>query len=100
MDASSSPLPNAPRETEYTVESGDTLGSIARRFGTTVETLADRNGISDPNRIRVGERLWIPLEPGHTPLPEGSCTPYCATHSGRPSATCGSNSRLARDKSV
>lgn len=55
------PLPDAPRETEYTVESGDTLGAIARRFGTTLETLADRNGISDPNRIYIGERLWIPL---------------------------------------
>jgi LysM repeat protein len=44
----------------YVVRSGDTLGAIANRFGTTVRAIADLNGISDPTRIQIGQRLLIP----------------------------------------
>jgi LysM repeat protein len=47
----------------YTVESGDTLWDIARRFGTTVEALAEANGITDPHLIEVGQVLEIPDAP-------------------------------------
>ncbi|MCI8401048.1 MAG: LysM peptidoglycan-binding domain-containing protein [Lachnospiraceae bacterium] len=55
------PLPESERETEYTVARGDTLWKIAGRFGTTPEAVAERNGITDPNRIYEGQRLQIPL---------------------------------------
>ena len=45
--------------TSYLIRSGDTLGAIARRHGTTVETLRAANHISG-NRIYKGERLTIP----------------------------------------
>ena len=45
---------------EYIVVAGDTLFSIARRFGTTVEALQGANGIANPALIRVGQRLTIP----------------------------------------
>ncbi len=35
----------------YTIKSGDTLGKIAARLGTTVQQLAQVNGIADPNKI-------------------------------------------------
>lgn len=41
----------------YTVKVGDTLGSIARQFGTTVDALAKANGISNPNLVRIGVSL-------------------------------------------
>ena len=41
----------------YTVKSGDTLRAIAARYGTTEQKLAQMNGISNPNRIYVGQRL-------------------------------------------
>ena len=44
----------------YTIRRGDNLGSIARRFGTTVSAIARANGISNPNRIRAGQTLRIP----------------------------------------
>lgn len=44
----------------YTVRSGDTLWSIARRYDTTVDELVRINDISNPNVIRVGEVLKIP----------------------------------------
>lgn len=43
----------------YTVRAGDTLSSIARRYGTSVEELVRLNGISDPNRIEAGEVLRV-----------------------------------------
>ncbi|MCB0881227.1 MAG: LysM peptidoglycan-binding domain-containing protein [Thermoleophilia bacterium] len=44
----------------YTVVSGDTLNSIARRFGTSASNLALANGIANPNAVRSGTRLSIP----------------------------------------
>ncbi len=43
----------------YTIRRGDTLRKIASRYNTTVESIADLNGIADPDQIRVGDRLWI-----------------------------------------
>jgi LysM repeat protein len=38
---------------------GDTLSAISMRSGVSVERLVDLNGIDDPNRIFVGQRLRI-----------------------------------------
>lgn len=43
----------------YTVQSGDTLYAIARRFGVTVEELVKYNSIKDPDRIYPGQVLRI-----------------------------------------
>jgi murein DD-endopeptidase MepM/ murein hydrolase activator NlpD len=44
----------------YTVVPGDTLGAIASRFGVSLDNLIAANGISDPNRLSVGQVLVIP----------------------------------------
>ncbi len=44
----------------YQVQRGDTLGRIATRFNTTIEAIAQLNGITNPNRIFVGQVLIIP----------------------------------------
>lgn len=43
----------------YTVKRGDSLYSIAQRFGYTVEKLRSYNGLST-NNLRIGQRLTIP----------------------------------------
>lgn len=43
----------------YTVQSGDTLSSIADKFGTTYQVLAAINGIGDPNQIWPGQVLKV-----------------------------------------
>jgi len=43
----------------YTVVSGDTLSSIAKKYGTTVNALVEKNGIKNKNLIYVGQVLKI-----------------------------------------
>jgi len=44
----------------YKVVRGDTLGSIAKKYGYTVDELAKHNGIKNPNLIRVGQIIRFP----------------------------------------
>ena len=44
----------------YTVRPGDTLGGIAKKNGTDVQTLAKLNHIANPNLIHVGDVLTLP----------------------------------------
>jgi LysM repeat protein len=54
----------------YVVKPGDTLSSIAARFGTTVQQLAALNGITNVNLIYVGQVLKVPGgSSGGTPAP-------------------------------
>jgi membrane-bound lytic murein transglycosylase D len=46
--------------TSYTIRQGDTLYSIARRYGTTADNLADYNNLSNKNALQVGQKLKIP----------------------------------------
>ena len=44
----------------YIVQPGDTLSELAQRYGTSVEAIAQANGIANPNLIFAGQRLSIP----------------------------------------
>ncbi len=54
-------LPEEGPET-VTVESGDTLGKIAKRFDRTVEQFMRANSLSDPNKLKIGQVLLVPRE--------------------------------------
>ena len=47
-------------EQVYTVRAGDTLSKIAEKYGTTYQKLASYNGIANPNKINVGQKIKIP----------------------------------------
>jgi LysM repeat protein len=51
---------NPPQPQWYEVQPGDTLGTLAREWRTTVSAIADANDITNPNLIQVGQRLMIP----------------------------------------
>ncbi len=51
---------NTSNNNTYTVKSGDTLGSIAKKLGTTVAELARINNIANVNVISVGQVLKFP----------------------------------------
>ena len=44
----------------YVVQYGDTLFAIAQAYGTSVEALAEANGLTYPHTIYVGQGLVIP----------------------------------------
>jgi LysM repeat protein len=44
----------------YTVAPGDTLASIAKRYGTSIEALASINNLENRNALSVGQKLVIP----------------------------------------
>lgn len=50
------------KETTYTVQSGDTMSSIANANGMTSTELAAYNGIADPNTLHIGQVLKIPVK--------------------------------------
>ncbi|MBT0899025.1 LysM peptidoglycan-binding domain-containing protein, partial [Streptococcus lutetiensis] len=58
ISVSSAPI-QTPATNTYTVRSGDTLSSIAAKFGTNYQALASLNGISNPNLIYVGQVLRV-----------------------------------------
>ncbi|HEX2883084.1 MAG TPA: LysM peptidoglycan-binding domain-containing protein [Candidatus Limnocylindria bacterium] len=59
--------PTVPKATTvHTVARGESLWTIARRYGVSVSALAAHNGIANPSRIYAGQRLSIP---GTVPVP-------------------------------
>ncbi|MCC7107469.1 MAG: LysM peptidoglycan-binding domain-containing protein [Chloroflexi bacterium] len=54
------PTATSPAQRIYEVRAGDTLGKIAAQYGTTVEAIARENGISDPTKLSIGQKLRIP----------------------------------------
>lgn len=61
----------------YTVRAGDTLGSIAARYGTSWSALAGANHLADPNTILVGQVLQV----------DGSTAPVSAVATPAAAAT-------------
>lgn len=58
--ARAQPPEPGPNTIVHIVQQGDTLSSIARRYGATVDAIAHTNGIADPSDIHRGQRLVIP----------------------------------------
>lgn len=43
----------------YTVQQGDTLGGISKKFGVSISDIVNRNKIADPNKIKTNQILQI-----------------------------------------
>lgn len=69
-------------DSDYVVKPGDTLGAIAARYGVSASTLARTNGITNPDRIYIGQRLNIPGASGSTDSPAAPRPPSSAPATG------------------
>lgn len=54
----------------YTVQRGDTLSGIAAAYRTSVQAIMQKNGLSNPNVIYVGQTLCIPGQAAAVPYVE------------------------------
>lgn len=66
----------------YIVQQGDTLSSIALRFGISAEELQNANNIADPNALDIGQHLVIPGLEGITGLLTSEVLPYGTSLTG------------------
>jgi len=78
LPATSSPTASPPTTSKtsaviHVVSAGETLSMIARRYGVPLSDVIRWNGLADPNRLEVGQKIRIALPPVEmdTPLPAG-----------------------------
>lgn len=45
---------------EHVVKAGESLSAIAAAYGVSAAVISQENGISDPSKVRVGQKLFIP----------------------------------------
>ncbi len=58
--------------TWHTVQAGETLSSIARKYGTTAQAIAQANNLTAPYTIYIGQKLKIPTTSGSGSTPGGA----------------------------
>jgi membrane-bound lytic murein transglycosylase D len=58
------PTPPSPGTRYHTVRSGDSLWSLARRYGVQIGDLARWNGMGRSDMIKIGQRLAVAPPPG------------------------------------
>ena len=46
----------------HTIQRGETLGVIAKKYGLSASALATHNGIVNPNKVKIGRKLIIPAK--------------------------------------
>ena len=63
----------------YTVRWGDSLSSIGRAAGVSPWSIAQANGLWNPDYIRAGQQLWIPT---WTPPPPPPPPPHPVPNTG------------------
>jgi LysM repeat protein len=68
--------PTAQAQIIHVVQAGENLYRIALRYGTTITAIAEANGIANPTKISVGQRLIIPVSGDAVPTPAPSETTY------------------------
>jgi LysM repeat protein len=84
---SSTPQPSGVTSDRYVVQTGDTLSSIADRFGVTVDDIINANNITDPTGLHAGDELIIPSgEATPEPQEEPTAAPTTALQEEEPTA--------------
>jgi LysM repeat protein/beta-lactamase class A len=75
------------RASEYVVQSGDTLGGIAKALGVSLKALLDANSLTDPDRLSVGQKLSVPAGASSASASTASSGGSSASPAGQSAAT-------------
>lgn len=66
----------------HTIARGETLGGIAKRYGVSIASIMDANGIKDPRKIRAGQTIIVgesakapEVQPTVQPQPKPTAAP-------------------------
>lgn len=62
----------------HVVKAGEYPATIAKRYGLSVQDLLDANGISDPRKMQVGQKLKVGTKPIELPVATSSPAPVDA----------------------
>jgi LysM repeat protein len=93
--APEAPPAKAPADAvKHTVKSGETLGTIARKYGVKQGDVAVANNITDPQKVRAGMELVIPGSSGAAA--NKSARPHRSRPRPRPRPPCRRSSRCSR----
>lgn len=46
----------------HTIEKGDTLYSLSKKYNTPIDSILKKNKISDPSKIKIGQKIIIPVK--------------------------------------
>lgn len=52
-----------PEKIKHRIASGDLIGKLSKRYGNTQAYLLKANGIDRPDRLRIGQELWVLQNP-------------------------------------
>ncbi len=74
------PTESTPEAFIYVVQEGDTLGSIAAEFSTTLDAVIAMNELLDPNVLSIGQQIEIPQDVPVVLNTDGTVRPGDRTH--------------------
>ena len=85
----------------YTVKSGDTLTKIGRNTSANPQSIAKLNGIKDPTKLKIGQKLKIPgavaAAPSTSPAKSETAAAKPEPKAAEPKAVPGSDTYIVRN---
>jgi LysM repeat protein len=73
--ATAAPVSNPSGALIHVVAAGEYPSTIAKRYGMSVQDLLDANGITDPRKLQVGQKLTVGEKPAELAVASKSPTP-------------------------
>ena len=71
-------------DAQHRVRSGESLSTIATRYGVSIATLADMNGLRRPYRINAGQVLTLPTKGGVAAVVAANTQPQKPVEAAKP----------------
>jgi LysM repeat protein len=69
---------------DYVVARGDTFATIAKKFSVSTKAMMDANAGIEPTKLRVGQKLHVPVPAKASPAVAGTAAPGAAPEAGQP----------------